>query len=433
MTAQPTPLPCPIPTVDGRLAAAVSAIDEASLLPLVREVLAIPSETGSAAESAAQHALAARMDEAGLATDLWPIDLAAVTADPDFPGSEAARDEAWGLVGSWGGQDGPTLVLNGHIDVVPVGDLQRWTRDPWAGEVRSGRLYGRGACDMKGSLVGQLVAVRALRDAGVRLRGQVQLHSVVGEEDGGLGAFATLRRGYRGDLAVIGEPTAGAVVPAQAGALTFRLTVTGRSAHACVRTRGVDAVDLYLRVHAGLRALEVRRNRTIPAVLAHDPLPYPLSVGTVRAGSWASSVPEQLVAEGRLGVALGEPVAHARAELERAVAEICADDPWLAEHPVLIEWFGGQFASGEVPVDAAVTRAVGAAYAAVHGAPPAVRGVAYGSDLRLYTAAGIPTVLYGPGTIDDAHAPDESVAVSELVAAARTYAVLVASACGTSD
>jgi len=276
-----------------------------------------------------------------------------------------------------------------------------------------------------------VLAVEVLRRAGVRLRGRVQLQSVVGEEDGGLGTFATLRRGYRGDLAVISEPTSGALVIASAGALTFRLTVPGRSAHGSMRLEGVDAVEKYLLVHQALRRLEARRNGDVTPLMARYALPYPLSVGTVRAGDWASSVPDALVAEGRYGVALGEPVEAARAELEDALAQVCADDPWLAANPVRVEWVGGQFASGSVEAHAPVVQAVSSAHARLHGARPPVRGVPYGSDLRLLTGiGGVPTVHYGPGDVAHAHAPDESVPVAELVAVTQTLVLLVASTAG---
>jgi acetylornithine deacetylase len=150
-------------------------------------------------------------------------------------------------------------------------------------------------------------------------------------------------------------------------------------------------------------------------------LPYPLSVGTLQAGNWASSVPDRLVAEGRLGVALGESVAEARTDFEQAVALACAEDPWLCANPVQVQWWGGQFAPGQVEADAPVSRLVSAAHAAVHGSAPAVHGVPYGSDQRLLTGiGGIPTVLYGPGDVRQAHAPDESVPVAELVSVTRT-------------
>ena len=413
------------------VADALAAVDEAGLVRLVRELVAVPTVTGSPAESEGQHRLEARLRSLGMDTDLWSIDLATTTSDPDFPGMEAPRDEAWGLVGEWGGDAGPTVVLNGHLDVVPPGSPELWSVDPWQGAVRDGRIYGRGSCDMKAGLACQLMAVDALRRSGVRLRGRVQLQSVVGEEDGGLGTFATVRRGHRGDLAVIAEPTSQALVTASAGALTFRLTVPGQSVHASMRLEGVDALDKYLLVHLALRRLETQRNRDAHPLMAGYVLPYPLSVGTLRAGNWASSVPDVVVAEGRLGVALGEPVEEARAALESAVAEVCAEDPWLTDNPVRVEWCGGQFASGAVEISSPVAQLVSSSHARLHSTRPQVMGVPYGSDQRLLTGlGGVPTVLYGPGDVRHAHAPDESVPVEELVAVTQTLVLLVATGCG---
>ena len=413
---------------EAQVAQALSAVRADDLVRELQDLLRIPSVTGTAAESEAQHRIEARMRGVGLDTDLWSIDLPGTTADPEFPGSEAPRDEAWGLVGAWGAGDGPTVVLNGHVDVVPPGDAG-WSTSPWSGEVRDGRVLGRGACDMKAGLACQLLAVKALRDAGLQPRGRIVLQSVVGEEDGGLGTFATLRRGHTGDLAVICEPTSGRLVTASAGALTFRLVVRGRSVHASARLEGVDAVEAYVHVRAALRRLEEHRNRDPHPLMAGYRLPYPLSVGTLSAGNWASSVPDRLVAEGRLGVALGEDVADARADFEQAVALACAEDPWLCANPVSVQWWGGQFAPGQVEADAPVARLVAAAHTAVHGSAPAVHGVPYGSDQRLLTGlGGIPTVIYGPGDVRQAHAPDESVPVAELVSVTRTLVRMLATA-----
>ena len=373
----------------GAVSSALSSVSAARLVDLLSESISVPTVTGTAEESEGQHLLARRFEAMGLDTDLWRIDLDDL--DATFPGMEAPRDEAWGLVGSWGGSDGPTVVLNGHLDVVPTGDPTQWSNDPFRPVVRDGAVFGRGACDMKAGLVCQVAAVEALQAAGVRLRGRVQLQSVVGEEDGGLGTWATVRRGHTGDVAVVCEPTSLALVPACAGALTFRLTVQGLSAHGSVRYEGVDAVDKYLLVHQALRRLEAARNRDVHPLMAGYAIPYPLSVGTVRAGDWPSSVPDLLVAEGRLGVALGEPVEHARTALEDAVAQVCADDPWLAAHPVTVEWSGGQFAPGELPSSSPLLAQVSAAHRSLPGDVPAVHGAPYGSDQRLLTGAGIPT------------------------------------------
>jgi len=273
--------------------------------------------------------------------------------------------------------------------------------------------------------------VRALVASGAPLAGDVLVAGVEGEEDGGLGTFGLLRRGWTADLCVVPEPTDLGVVPACAGALTFRLRVRGRAAHASRRAEGVSALEKLWPVWTALAELERTRNRDADPLLARWDIAYPLSIGMVRAGDWASTVPDLLVAEGRLGVALDEDVASARADLESAVAEACRTDPWLAEHPVEVEWWGGQFASGRLPEGCDLDERVGHHHRAVTGGPAEVWGAPFGSDLRLLTGlGGIPTVHYGPGAIDLAHAPDERVPVADVETTATVLALLALEVCG---
>ncbi|MGY1812910.1 ArgE/DapE family deacylase [Blastococcus sp. SYSU D00820] len=410
----------------------LAAVDDGRLVDRLCRLVAVPSVGGTAAEVEVQHLLADWLTELGCDVDRWPIDLAAAATAPDAPGQEVDRDEAWGVVGTLPGADGgdPALVLCGHSDVVPTGDRALWPADPFTPRLSGGDLHGRGACDMKAGLVAALGAVAAVRAAGVRLARPLALHSVVGEEDGGLGAWATLARGHRGDACVIPEPTDRAVVTAAAGALTFRLSVTGAAAHAAMRDRGVSAVELFAEVHADLRAFEAGRQRDADPRFTGTAYPFGLSIGTVRAGDWASSVPDLLVAEGRYGVRLGEPVETARAALEQRIAAFCAGHPWLAAHPVRLEWTGGSFASGELVPGSTLLPDMRAAVVAAGGPPPAERAVAAGTDLRLYAAAGIPTLHYGPGDLHLAHGPAERVPVDDVVTAARALALLAVRRCG---
>ncbi len=413
-------------------AAVLDAVDEAAAVALLCRLVAVPSVGGTAAESGIQALVAAELDGLGCDVDRWAIDLAAAAAAPDAPGQEVARDEARGVVGTLSGTDDgdPALVLCGHTDVVPTGDRALWAGDPFTPRLSGGAVHGRGTCDMKGGLVSALAALAAVRAAGVRLRRPVAVHAVVGEEDGGLGAWATLARGHRGDACVIPEPTDGAVVTAAAGALTFRLEVTGAAAHAAMRDRGVSAVELFAHVHADLRAFEAERQRDADPRFAGERYPFGISIGTVHAGDWASSVPDRLVAEGRYGVRLGEPVAAARARFEARVAAACAGHPWLARHPVTVTWTGGAFASGSLPPGDALLGQVRGAVVDAGGAPPPERAVPAGTDLRLYAAAGIPTLHLGPGDLHLAHGPAERVPVAEVTAVARALALLTLRRCG---
>jgi len=413
---------------------ALDALDDAATVRLLLELLAIPSVTGADAESSLQHRLAEHLRRLDLDVDLWEMDLAALRADAGFPGSEAARSEAWGLVaGTTAAGDGPTLILQGHVDVVPPGDLAKWAGDPFVPRVVGDDVHGRGACDMKGGLAAILAAVAAIRASGARLRGRLSVHCVVSEEDGGLGAFGTLQRGHTGDACVIAEPTSGRLVTANAGALTFRVEVPGRATHGSTRYAGVSAIDAFLPIHRALARLEAGRNTEPHPLMAEWPIPYPVSIGTVRAGDWASSVPDLLVAEGRLGVRLDEDPAHARHELEACVGEACASDPWLREHPATVSWPGGQFASGRLPDGHPLIALVRAARADATGdaTPLAARGAPYGSDLRLYQAAGVPTLQYGPGDVRLAHGPDERVPLADVFSVARGLVLTVLRAVGT--
>ncbi|MGW7684967.1 M20/M25/M40 family metallo-hydrolase [Kribbella sp. NPDC054772] len=400
----------------------LAAVDDDRIVADLRDLVQIPSIDGTAAESDVQAWCAARLEALGLAVDHWELDLPALTADPEFPGQEVERAAAWGCVGVLGGTATPGLILNGHVDVVPG--------DAFAARIVDGVMWGRGTCDMKGGVAAVLGAVAAIVAAGVPLRKPLAVHTVIGEEDGGLGTFATLRRGHRGEACLIAEPTAGTVIPANAGSLTFRLEVPGLATHGSTRSRGVSAIEKFTVIQTALQQLEADRNRDPHPLLAHLDLANPLSVGTIAAGDWASTVPDHLIAEGRYGVRLGEPLAEARAAFEMAIAAACAKDDWLREHPVVVTWPGGEFASGLLPEGDPLLADVLRAATDASGTTPAVKGAPYGSDLRQYAAADIPTVQYGPGDVRYAHAADEHVVLDDVLAAARAYALLALRRCG---
>jgi acetylornithine deacetylase len=389
------------------------------------QIVNIPSVGGSDAEVAVQRWSAATLTGLGLEVDQWRIDLDDLRADPDYPGEEVEREEAWGCVGV-SGPGTPALILNGHVDVVPPGEPDAWTNgDPWLVREADERWYGRGVCDMKGGVIAIIAAARAVSD--MELARPYAVHTVIGEEDGGLGTFATLRRGHTGDACVIAEPTAGQIVSANAGSLTFRLEVQGRSTHGSMRTTGHSAISMFELLHRALGSLEAERNAAPPPPFGV--MPWSLSVGIINAGDWASTVPDRLVAEGRYGIMPGESFADAEAVFERTIADAAAADPWLADNPPVVTWPGGRFAAGILPDGDPFGDEVARAVAAVGKPLPALVGAPYGSDLRQYAAVGIPTVQYGPGDIANAHTINEHVLIEELVVCARAYAELILARC----
>ena len=408
----------------------LDALDVDGLIDLLCELIAISSLSGR--ETPAQERVAAEMERSGLEVDLWQLDLDELRRHPAYT-TEVEREHALGVVGRLG-QDrgGRSLILNGHIDVVPAGDLANWSYPPWQGTVDGGRVFGRGAVDMKGGLCCALFAARALHQAGIRLRGPLLVQSVVGEEDGGVGTLAAILRGYRADGAVVVEPTQLQVAPAQAGALDFRITVSGQAAHGCLREEGVSAIEKFIPLHQALMDLERERNQRVEDPLfAGYRLPYALSVGKLRAGDWPSSVPESLTLEGRYGVAVGEDVAVARRQFEERLARAAEADGWLRDHPPQVEWWGGQYAPASIPAGHPLVGTLCEAYQDAGGASARVAGMTYGADMRLLVnEGGTPAVLFGPGDVRQAHRPDEFIDVADLQVAARTLALLALRYCG---
>src|SRR3954447_15859562 len=323
-------------------------LDERALVDSLMDLVRIPSMGGTDEEVEVQEVVAGMLRDLDTDVDRWDVDLEEISQDPWFPGVEVDREQAVGVVATVPGEPGESgaaLVLQGHLDVVPPGDPDSWLGiNPFSAEIREGFLYGRGACDMKAGAAANLAVVRTLRDAGARLQRPLAVHSVIGEEAGGLGAFATLRRGHIGEAAVITEPTSARILTATAGALTFRIEVAGRSAHGSMRTEGVSAFEAFLPIHSALMAFEADRNRD-PDPTFVGKTPFALSFGVVRAGEWSSSVPDRLVAEGRFGVQIDEDPRLARARFEDVVTEVSVKDPWLRENRPLVTWPGGQFAS----------------------------------------------------------------------------------------
>lgn len=415
----------------GKIFDAVEAQRDTSVR-LLQDLVRVPCVTGAEAPAAEIAERAFR--DRGLETDTWSATPEEMVPYFDHVGEQQTYENRPNVVGvRHGSGGGSSILLNAHIDTVAPGDPAAWTHDPLSGVVEGDLLYGRGSCDMKGGFVTHLAALDALSAAGVTLAGDVTVAATVGEEDGGLGALSTVLRGYRADAALITEPTRLALVSAQGGSLVFRITVTGLSAHAAVRDAGVSAFEKFLPIFEDLKNLESERN----AVLSHplyDALgnKVPINVGVVRAGDWASTVPESLVAEGRIGLIPGEEMKPFQNLFADRIQSVAARDPWLKEHPPLLEWFGGQFAPSEVPTNAPICEVLSSAHERVTGQRPPVEGVTYGADMRLFIRfGGMPCMMYGAGSVEHAHAPDEHLSIPDLLTATKTVACLLVEWCGT--
>jgi len=393
------------------------------------ELVHIPSITG--AEDEVQDAVARILTGAGLRVERLDVSLDTIKRDPAFPGIERERTSLPIVAGRLvGDRPGPTLMLCGHVDVVPPGDPSTWASPPWAADIRHGALYGRGACDMKGGLVAAIEAIRLVRD--MDLAGEIVLLAVPSEEDGGSGALAAIRAGYTADACVITEPTDLELVVAHGGAITFTLGVPGKAAHASVRLEGVSALDNLGYLVAALTADEAARNETEtrPHMRAIG-LPYPTIIGQVEGGNWASTVMDRIDAHGRYGVTLDQDCDGAAAELRRAIETAAAEHEFLGDRPPTVTVWGGRFDSAEIPADHPLPASIQEAASSIGKHVPEAVGAPYGADMRLFINEGAtPTVMYGPGNVRSAHAADEHVHLAEVAECAEVLAQWLATRLG---
>ncbi|MFW6078939.1 MAG: ArgE/DapE family deacylase [Gemmatimonadota bacterium] len=385
--------------------AAVEGMDPgaAAATTLAAALVAVPSVNPALEEGGAGEAKLAEL------TAEWLADWGFAVDRVEGPGGRPS------VVGRLARGAGPRLVLNGHLDTVGVEGM---TVAPYGGEVRGGRLYGRGAADMKGGVAALLAAARdAAREAGGPSRGELIVTLVADEEHASEGMRAVLDAGLDADAAIVCEPTSLAVAPAHKGFVWLEVEFRGRAAHGSRPARGIDAIRHAGRFLARLDAIE----STIVAGPPHPLLGHgSVHAGTIAGGSAPSVYPDRcrVVLERR--TLPGETAADARAEVEALLRELAEDVPELdARVEVRLARPGT-----EAPSDSAIVHALEAALEA-EGRPPRTAPMTAWVDAALLNRAGIPAVCFGPGDIEAAHSPDESVDVAEVETAHRVLRRLI--------
>lgn len=385
-------------------------------------------------EGPVQEIIFNKLRSLGLEVEKVPVLFNQLRDHPAFCDDGYSADSRFNVVGQWNhDREKRSLILNGHVDVVPTGEENLWNEYPWSGLIKNGLVYGRGACDMKAGLSAAIFAVQVLQNMDIKPAGNIMIQSVVGEETGGCGTLANIVRGFTADAAVILEPTSLKVCPIQSGALTFRLTIKGKATHAAQKWDGVSALEKFSLIYQGLMEWEMERHGQFRTkYFPSNNRVAPINIGTVRSGKWHSTVPDSLVAEGRLGVFPDESVQAARNAFELFVNTLSDLDEWLKHNPPDIEWIEGQFESGKTDPNHPVIQSLCNSYLVTTGKKAIVEGVTYGSDLRLFTNyAKIPAVLFGPGELKHAHAANENVSVEDVLTTVKVLANLILNWCKT--
>ncbi|WP_257350458.1 peptidase [Pseudalkalibacillus decolorationis] len=382
-------------------------------------------------EEGVQKLVRDRLIEMGLEVDYWVPDDEEFLNHPYFCATRKDFSKSPNVVGKWEGTGGgKSLVLNGHIDVVPSGDLNQWEQDPYSGHIKDGKMYGRGVTDMKGGNLSLLLALQCLKDLGVSLKGDVLFHSVIEEESGGAGTLAAILRGHTADAALIPEPTNMKIFPSQQGSMWFRVNVVGRAAHGGTRYEGVSSIEKVMLVVKKIQQLEhVRNSRVTSPLYKNTPIPLPINIGTINGGSWPSSVPDEVTIEGRIGVGPEESLEEVKVEFERVLAEI--DDEWLNDHPLKIEWFGAQWLPGAIDVEHELMGILQNRFKEVTRKEPVIEASPWGTDGGLLTQVGnTPSIVIGPGVTSVAHYPNEYIEIDKIFEAAQIFTLVIYDWCG---
>ncbi len=401
-------------------------------LAFTADLVRFPSVRGQ--EATAQDFVARTLAARGYGVDRWLIDVDAIAHLPGFAPVHVSYDDAWNVVGAHrpATPTGRSLILNGHIDVVPVGPLEMWQDPPFEPRVADGWMYGRGAGDMKAGLVENIFALDALRRIGFQPAADVFVQSVIEEECTGNGALACLERGYRAEAAIIPEPNHDTLQRAQVGVMWFQVKLRGYPVHVLETASGANAIEAAFPIIAALHELEERWNepgRRHPAFadVAH---PINFNVGRFQGGDWASSVPAWSVFDMRVAVYPGQDLAAAKAEIEVCIADAAAANSFLANNPPEVVYHG-QMAEGYVLENSGAVEAVlDAAHRAAYGEPLAAKALTATTDARFFGLyAGIPALVYGPVS-ENIHGFNERVDLESVRKNTQAIALFVAEWCG---
>lgn len=370
------------------------------------------------------------MQEMGLKTDLWE--------------EEAGRANVVGIYNGTGG--GKSLLFNGHMDTVPGGNHEKWVdNNPWSGKIGDDRIWGRGSTDMKGGNAAAVIALKALLKAGLKPKGDVLLVNVVGEENmcTSAGTGAALKRGYSADAAIVCEPTSLnkklTICPASPGVLVMVCNVIGKPTHSCMRDElvhaggrgaevGVSAIDKGFIVYQGLQELERQWGQTKTHPAFTRPGHFTISVSMVQGGKTGSIIPEDMMFEVGFFYPPQESIDDIKKEVEGFINNYVSFDPWLRENPPQYLWVFS-WPGYQIPNDSPICKTMSSVAKSIDENYGDIYGFASVNDAAFINAHGIPCVAMGPGNLAQAHSDNEFVLIEELVAAAKIYALTIASWC----
>jgi acetylornithine deacetylase len=410
---------------------AVDAGFDAQLVT-TKDFVAIPSTRG--AEGPCQDMMADLLRRRGYEVDDWHIDVDDLKNLRGFGPIEHDFSKARTVVGTYrpATNAGKSLILQGHCDVVPAGPLDMWKTPPFSPVVKDGKMYGRGACDMKSGTIGALYALDAIKAAGLKPTARIHFQSVIEEESTGIGALSTLQRGYRADCCFIPEPTSGKMVRSQVGVIWFRLKVRGFPVHVFEAGSGSNAITAAYHLIQSLEKLEAEWNARAKSHRHFRELTHPINFnpGIIKGGDWASSVPAWCDVDCRIATLPGWSVTDCQAEILACVANAARDHRFLSNNPPSVEWSGFLSEGYELKDSAEAEAAFDKAYGAVYGGAVSDLVFTALTDTRFYGLNyNIPSLCFGASGAA-MHGFNEYVDLESLRKSTKATALFIAEWCG---
>lgn len=412
-----------------------TCFDEA--VDFLSELTSHPSTRGN--EQSAQTFMADELTSRGMDVDRWQIDVDDIAHLPGFSPVIGAYDDAVNVVGTHHSttRKGRSLILNGHIDVVPEGPLEMWDTAPYKPHVNDGWMYGRGAGDMKAGLASNLFALDALRHIGFAPAADVFFQSVVEEECTGNGALACLQRGYTAQAALIPEPFEEKLVTAQLGVIWFQVHLKGMPTHVAYAGSGSNAIEAAIPLISALHTMEDRWNGSERRHTEYEHVHHPLNlnVGKIVGGDWASSVPAWCVFDVRMGLFPGQDIETAKAEIEATLHDAARQSDYLRNNMPEIVYHGfhaeGYALSEDTnPGTAQAIDALEGAHGVVTNEALDRLSITATTDARFFGLyADTPALVYGPRA-DAIHGFNERVDLESVRRVTQTTALFIANWCG---
>ncbi|MHA2406856.1 MAG: ArgE/DapE family deacylase [Candidatus Ranarchaeia archaeon] len=408
--------------------------NESTITRFLQRLVQIPSVTGN--EKPIQTFIAQKFEQMDLVVDQWVPSLEELKKHPAFVPVEQEYTDRPNVVGVWKGQGGGrSLLFNGHVDVIPTGDLAAWEYSPWSGKIVEGKLYGRGASDMKSGLAAMIMAVDVLKQCQIKLKGDVILECTMDEELSGNGTLACILRGYQADAGICCETSTLAVQPASIGRIWFEIYLEGKPAGIQRPWEGENAIKKgYILVKAVQDFGESRIKEKSHPLYPNTREALPCMITMFDAGSYPSAFPDKCTLKGSLATLPGENSDSVKQALVDHIHQTAQQDEWMRDHPPKVV-FKGYFAEpSAIPKDHPIVDTVASNFELVTKQKPEVSGRMGAADTRFLSNYGnTPTVIFGPGPTDQMHATNEYVKVADLITATKTIAFSIIDWCGIAD